>query len=132
MIASPSAAARRRALACCALAIAALTAPAPASANETSLIPAAPPVSPFHTPTKGAMLLSSDDGQRTVKFGALLAAQFDLFIDDPGGAESGFSIGDARVRFVGDLDGGFSWFLQTNFVKSVPLLDLKLGWGPMP
>lgn len=47
---------------------------------------------------------------------------------DPEEAVNGFSIGAARLHLRGNLDGGFNYFLQTEFVSGNPLLDARLGY----
>jgi phosphate-selective porin OprO and OprP len=61
--------------------------------------------------------------------GALLVTNVDVGLED---APTNASIRAARLRLGGTLDGGFSYFLQTNFASSVSLLDLRVGWSPSP
>ncbi len=47
---------------------------------------------------------------------------------DPEQATNGFAIRVARLSFRGNLDGGFNYFMQTEFVSSTTLLDARLGY----
>jgi hypothetical protein len=42
---------------------------------------------------------------------------------------NGFSIGNARIRLLGELDNGIGYFFQTNFIDSPALLDAKMYWS---
>lgn len=61
--------------------------------------------------------------------GALLVTNADVGLED---APTNASIRAARLRLGGTLDGGFSYFLQTNFASTPALMDLRLGWSPSP
>lgn len=47
---------------------------------------------------------------------------------EPEDATNGFRIQTARVSLRGNLDNGFNYFIQTNMVSSVVLLDARLGY----
>lgn len=59
--------------------------------------------------------------------GALLVTNVDVGLED---APTSASIRAARLRLGGTLDGGFSYFLQTNFASTPALLDARIGWSP--
>jgi hypothetical protein len=40
----------------------------------------------------------------------------------------GLSIGDARLRLIGEVEYGFSYLLQTNFIDRPALLDAQINW----
>lgn len=48
--------------------------------------------------------------------------------DDP----ARFTVGNARLRLAGRLDGGFGYELQTNHVTPSTLLDARVTWSPGP
>ncbi len=47
---------------------------------------------------------------------------------DPENTTNGFDIRVARVSLRGNLDNGFNYFMQTEFVSSTTLLDARLGY----
>lgn len=53
-------------------------------------------------------------------------------VADPGLEEdpARFTVGNARIRLEGALDGGFSYKLQTNHVGTSTLLDAQVAWSP--
>ncbi len=59
--------------------------------------------------------------------GALFVTTVDLGLED---RATSASVRAARLRLSGNLDGGFSYFLQTNFAASPALLDARIGWSP--
>jgi hypothetical protein len=61
--------------------------------------------------------------------GALLVTNFDAGFED---APTSAQIRAGRLRLGGTLDGGFSYFLQTNFASGTSLLDARIGWAPDP
>ena len=67
--------------------------------------------------------------QPWLTLGALLVTNFDAGLED---APTSGSIRAARLRLGGTLDGGFSYFLQTNFASGTSLLDARIGWAPRP
>lgn len=67
--------------------------------------------------------------QPWLTLGALLVTNVDVGLED---AATSASIRAARLRLGGTLDGGFSYFLQTNFASGTSLLDARLGWSPRP
>ncbi len=67
--------------------------------------------------------------QPELTLGLLLQAVVDPGIDDtPASAQ----VAAARLLLSGTLDGGFSYFLQTNFAGSPALLDGRVGWSRSP
>ena len=67
--------------------------------------------------------------QPWLTLGALLVTNLDVGLED---APTSVSIRAARLRLGGTLDGGFSYFLQTNFASGTSLLDARIGWSPRP
>ncbi|HSG81691.1 MAG TPA: porin [Gemmatimonadota bacterium] len=67
-----------------------------------------------------------------LSFGALFQAvgTFQAERTLPGG--NGFSIGTMRLRIYGELDMGFGYFVQTDFVFSRPILDAKMYYRLAP
>ncbi|HUF74947.1 MAG TPA: porin, partial [Longimicrobiales bacterium] len=59
--------------------------------------------------------------------GALLVTNVDVGLED---AATSATIRAARLRLGGSLDGGWSWFLQTNFASGTSLLDARIGYAP--
>lgn len=47
---------------------------------------------------------------------------------DPEEATNGFRIRNARISLRGNLDSGFNYFMQTELVSSIALLDARLGY----
>lgn len=74
--------------------------------------------------------------QRTFKqpylsFGLLVQVVGD-FRADPPAAGNGFSLGTARLKVSGELDGGFGYLLQTDVSGSPAVLDARLSWRATP
>jgi len=62
-------------------------------------------------------------------FGFLLQTVVDAGLEeDPTRTQ----IANARLRFRGRLDGGFSYLLQTNHVATPSLLDARVSWSSTP
>jgi hypothetical protein len=67
--------------------------------------------------------------QPWLTLGALFVTNFDGGLED---AATSASVRAARLRLGGTLDGGWSYFLQTNFASGASLLDARIGWSPRP
>jgi hypothetical protein len=67
--------------------------------------------------------------QPWLTLGALFVTNFDAGLED---AATSASVRAARLRLGGTLDGGWSYFLQTNFASGASLLDARIGWSPRP
>lgn len=63
-----------------------------------------------------------------MSLGFLLQAVADPGIDENDPAR--VTVGNARLRLEGALDGGFSYKLQTNHVGTSTLLDAQVAWSP--
>ena len=61
-------------------------------------------------------------------FGMLLSVQGDVGSRDTLDRESGFDVTDAQLLVAGKLEKGWGYFLQTEFVRSNPLLDRIIEW----
>jgi hypothetical protein len=61
--------------------------------------------------------------------GALFVTNFDAGLE---GATQSFTVRAARLRLGGTLDGGWSYFLQTNFASGSSLLDARIAYSPRP
>jgi len=61
--------------------------------------------------------------------GALFSTRVDVGLEE---APPAAQVRAARILLSGTLDGGFSYFLQTNFASSPALLDGRIGWSPDP
>lgn len=68
---------------------------------------------------------------RPLSVGALLQVVGDV-AGERVGSRNGFSIANMRVSLRGDLDEGFGYFLQANFINSPALLDARMSWTASP
>lgn len=59
--------------------------------------------------------------------GALFVTTVDAGLE---GAPQSATVRAARLRLGGTLDGGWSYFLQTNFASGASLLDARIGFAP--
>ena len=66
--------------------------------------------------------------QEGLRLGMLLQTVLDPAIDNSDAAEPSVQIAAMRLRLTGDLDGGFNYAFQTNFVGTPSILDARLGW----
>jgi phosphate-selective porin len=66
--------------------------------------------------------------QEYFSVGALLQVIADAQSERQFAGENGFSIANARLNIRGRLDQGFSYFVQTNFVRQPALLDGRLTY----
>jgi len=66
--------------------------------------------------------------QEGFNVGTLLQAVVDPSIDGDDPQSANVSLGAARLLVGGVLDGGFRYFLQTNFAASPSVLDARVGW----
>lgn len=60
--------------------------------------------------------------------GILFQSVFDYQGERTLPGQNGFSIANARLKLSGKLDKGFGYFIQTNFIKSSPLLDAFMSY----
>lgn len=69
---------------------------------------------------------------KPLSIGALLQVVGDFQTDRTAPGFNGFNIANFRLNLRGELDGGFSYFLQTSFTQSPAILDAKMGWQVTP
>ncbi len=62
--------------------------------------------------------------------GFLVQTVADFQIERSFAGSNGFSIANARLSVGGELDNGFGYFLQANFVRSPAILDAQLSYRP--
>lgn len=63
-----------------------------------------------------------------LRFNALLFMEGDVGPRGVNGVAPGFNVTDARLGLRGQMEQGFSYFIQAEFKKADPLLDLILEW----
>lgn len=66
----------------------------------------------------------------SLSVGALFQSVADFQIDRTGPGHNGFSVANFRLALYGDLDAGFGYFLQANFVGTPAILDARLKYRP--
>jgi hypothetical protein len=66
--------------------------------------------------------------QDALTVGTLFQAVADPSVDGDDPASANLSLASARLLMSGVLDGGFRYFLQTNFAASPSVLDARIGW----
>jgi hypothetical protein len=71
------------------------------------------------------MRLVTHDG---LTVGTLFQAVADPSVDGDDPASANVTVSTARLLLAGVLDGGFRYFLQTNFAASPSVLDARVGW----
>lgn len=74
--------------------------------------------------------LSATFKKEYLSFGALLQTVGDFQIDRSFSGNNGFSIANFRLSVAGELDQGFGYFLQANFVSSTSILDASMYYKP--
>lgn len=62
--------------------------------------------------------------------GLLMQTVADFQIERSVAGQNGFSLANARLSVGGELDNGFGYFLQTNFVNTPAILDARLSYRP--
>jgi hypothetical protein len=67
-----------------------------------------------------------------LSIGALFQAVADFQAERSFAGSNGFSIANMRISLSGELDGGFGYFFQTNFVRSPAILDASLHYRVAP
>ena len=66
--------------------------------------------------------------QEGLTLGMLLQTVLDPAIDNSDAAAASVQVAAMRVRLAGNLDGGFNYLIQTNFVGAPSILDARVGW----
>jgi len=66
--------------------------------------------------------------QDALTLGALFQAVVDPSVDSDDPQPANVSLAAARLLMSGVFDGGFRYFLQTNFAASPSVLDARVGW----
>ncbi len=67
-----------------------------------------------------------------LSLGILLQVVGDFQEERSFSGENGFSISNMRISLSGELDRGFGYFLQTNFINSPAILDAKMYYQALP
>lgn len=71
--------------------------------------------------------------QEALSIGVVIQTVGDYQFDpDYSPGNPGFSLAAARLQVKGDLDGGFGYFFQTEFVSANPLLDARVSYTYNP
>lgn len=65
-----------------------------------------------------------------LRFGGLFTVDAAAGPADVTDLNAGFDVSDARLSVAGNLEGNFGYFVNTNLIKSTPLLDLQIDWTP--
>ena len=65
---------------------------------------------------------------RAFSVGALLQNVGDFQGRRTASGQNGFTISNARLSIKGELDQGFDYFLQGNFINAAPLLDARVSY----
>lgn len=68
--------------------------------------------------------------QPYLSVGLLVQTVADFQIERSMAGENGFSLANARLNVGGELDNGFGYFFQANFVTSPAILDARLSYRP--
>ena len=96
-------------------------------ASDESVVEAAP--GPEEAEEKGALdRLAESFSHPELRLG--LVAQAMAQVRPEREETNGFLVRAARLQLHGELQGGWRYFFQTEFVRAPALLDLLLGWGP--
>lgn len=69
--------------------------------------------------------------KESMSIGALLQVVGDIQTKRTAKGNNGFSIANLRLKMHGKLDGGFSYFIQTSFLKTPAILDGFMSYSPM-
>lgn len=67
-----------------------------------------------------------------LSIGVLLQTVADFQVERTAVGDNGFTISNFRLRVSGNLDQGFSYFLQTNFAATPTILDARLSYRVTP
>lgn len=67
-----------------------------------------------------------------LSIGIVFQTVADFSVDRTFEGDNGFSVANMRVKLYGDLDQGFGYFLQANFVSSPAMLDANMSYRFSP